>query len=76
MESTKMLMEILERVARVETKIDTYNNYREKTETALSKSKQNERDIAEIKDNLKWLWRTFAGALIVGFIAYFVKWGN
>lgn len=66
--------EILERIVRIETKIDGYNNIREKAETALNKSVENEKDIEEIKGSLTWLWRTFVGALIVGFVTAFIKW--
>ncbi|WP_125154292.1 hemolysin XhlA family protein [Clostridium rectalis] len=60
--------EILERIVRIETKIDGYNSTREKADMAYTKAYENEKDIAEMKDNLKWLWRTIAGAIILGAI--------
>lgn len=61
--------EILERIVRIETKIDGYNSTREKADIAYNKACQNEKDITEIKDNQKWLWRTIAGAIILGLIS-------
>jgi hypothetical protein len=66
--------EILERLVRLETKIDDYNRLRDKVDTTYNMSSQNTRDVTEIKSNQKWLWRTFAGALILGFIATYIKW--
>lgn len=60
--------EILERIVRIETKIDSYNSTKEKADMSYIKACQNEKDIAEIEDNLKWLWRTIAGAIILGII--------
>lgn len=65
--------EILERIVRIETKIDGYNATREKADIAYNKGIQNEKDISEIKDNLKWIWRTFAGAVLVGILSAVVK---
>lgn len=61
--------EILERIVRIETKIDGYNSTREKADVAYNKACQSEKDITEIKDNQKWLWRTIAGAIILGLIS-------
>lgn len=61
--------EILERIVRIETKIDGYNSTREKADIAYNKACQNEKDITEIKDNQKWLWRTIAGAIVLGLIS-------
>lgn len=65
--------EILERIVRIETKIDGYNSTREKADMSYTKACQNERDIAEIKDNMKWLWRTIAGAIILGILSVVIK---
>lgn len=32
---------------------------------AYMKVYKNEKDITEIEDNLKWLWRTISGAIIL-----------
>ncbi|KAJ49287.1 hypothetical protein BD780_003226 [Clostridium tetanomorphum] len=65
--------EILERIVRIETKIDGYNSTREKADCAYTKACQNEKDIAEIEDNMKWLWRTIAGAIILGILGVVIK---
>lgn len=60
--------EVLERLTKIETKLDDYTSIRNKTEEAHSLSKENEKDIAEINDKIKWLSRTIAGAIITGVI--------
>lgn len=60
--------EVLERLTKIETKLDDYANLREKTEEAHSLSRENEKDINEINDKIKWLSRTIVGAVIVGLI--------
>lgn len=64
--------EVLERLTKIETKLDDYGNMREKTEEAYSLSKQNEKDIEEINEKIKWLSRTIIGALITGVIGIVV----
>lgn len=64
--------EVLERLTKIETKLDDYGNMREKTEEAHSLSKQNEKDIEEIQEKIKWLSRTIIGALITGVIGIVV----
>ena len=61
--------EILERIVRIETKIDSYNNLREKLEQTFQMSSANKEDVAELKDNQKWLSRTVAGAVLVSVIS-------
>ncbi|AIL05720.1 putative holin [Enterococcus faecalis ATCC 29212] len=43
------LIEIVDRLARIETKLDNHEQLREKADIALSMAKNNEGDIAEIK---------------------------
>ncbi|WP_425447718.1 hemolysin XhlA family protein [Dethiothermospora halolimnae] len=71
---SKVLNELLERVVRIETKIDGYNNLREKLDKTSSTANNNKEDIKEIKDTNKWLFRTFIGAIIASFIASFLMW--
>lgn len=71
----QQFLEILERLVRLETKIDGYNQLRERVDATHSLATQNDKEISEIKDNQKWLWRTIAGAIILGFIATFVQFG-
>ncbi len=73
-EIQKEIREILGRVIRMETKIDNYNEMKEKVDRAYNQSFNNKEDIAELKENNKWLWRTVAGALIISFIGAFLMW--
>jgi len=70
--------EVLSRLAVIESKLDDYNNIKTKSEEAYTKSKENEKDIDEINDKIKWLSRTVAAALIsgvVGIVFILVKLG-
>lgn len=58
--------QVLTRLAVIESKIDDYNNIKEKCEQAFVKSKENEKDINEIQDKIKWITRLIAGAFITG----------
>lgn len=82
MTEPELLMEIRERLVRVETKIDNFNSLASKLEVlekcvteTESRSKSNSHRIDDIEENNKWLWRTIAGALIVAAIAAFVTFG-
>lgn len=79
MVETQILQEILQRVTRVETKIDSYNGLRDKIDCCETKitetearSKSNSHRINKVESNLTWLWRTIAGALIVAAIAAYI----
>lgn len=69
------IMEILERVVSIETKIDSYNNLREKLDKTYGLARQNQKDVLEIKDNTKWLWRTIAGTILVAILGAIIKFG-
>ena len=56
--------EVIERLTRIETKLDDYDSIRDKAEDAYARSKNNEKTIEEIKDNNKWLRRAVIGAFI------------
>jgi hypothetical protein len=71
--SENQIQEILERLVRMETKLDNYNALKDKADEAFTVSKQGEKDIKEIKDNIKWCWRTIVGAIIVGAIGIYMK---
>lgn len=60
--------EVLSRLAVIESKLDDYNNIKNKAEEAHNQSNINKKDIEEINDKIKWLSRTVAGALITGLI--------
>lgn len=55
---------MLDRLKAIEVKIDDYNKIKDKTEIAYVKSNQNEKDIEEINDKIKWISRTIAGTII------------
>lgn len=60
--------EVLTRLARIETKLDDYDNIKTKAEEARAKSYENERRIKNIEDKNKWLSTTIWGAIIVGLV--------
>ena len=72
--------EVLDRLMRLETKIDLqdYKGISEKIDNAELKCNQNERDINDIKDKLKWITRTTTATIItalIGVVFAFIKLG-
>lgn len=70
--------EVLSRLAVIESKLDGYKEVKAIAYEANTRSKQNEQDLKEIKDNNKWAFRTSVGAIItsvIGIIVLFVKTG-
>lgn len=65
--------EILQRLTRVETKLDMQLNAKDIATEALDKAKSAHHRIDEIVDNLRWLWRTVVGAIIAGAVAALIK---
>ena len=61
--------EVIERLVKIETKLDDYNNVKTKTEEANAKANSNEKRIDVLEDKIKWISRTTAGAIIAGVIA-------
>ena len=61
--------EVLERLTRIETKIDDYESIKRVSQEADVRSKQNERRIQEIEDKNKWLKNTVMGAIIASLVA-------
>lgn len=64
--------EVLERLTKIETKLDDYNGTKTKAEDGYTLSKENEKDIEELKDKLKWITRTLVGAIITGIFTLLV----
>lgn len=60
--------EVIERLVKIETKLDDYNNVKSKTEEASSKANSNEKRIDVLEDKIKWIGRIAAGAIITGAI--------
>jgi hypothetical protein len=69
-DTQELLLEIRDRVIRVETKIEGYNGLREKVDKAYNLSANNKEDVDDMKDNQKWLWRTTLGGILAAVIAF------
>lgn len=70
--------EVLTRLAVIESKLDGYQNIKEKAEKSYTISKQNKEDIKDMQDNNKWLWRTVVGSIltsVIGLVFLFIKSG-
>jgi ElaB/YqjD/DUF883 family membrane-anchored ribosome-binding protein len=76
-EDRKILIEILQRVTKVETKVDEMTNAKDIAQEALhsTQSAHHRIDelktdrIAKIESNQTWLWRTAITGLISGLVA-------
>lgn len=53
--------EVLQRLTRIEENTKHVDTIANKANKALIKAEENEKDIAEIRENQKWTWRTIAG---------------
>lgn len=60
--------EVLTRLTIIETKLDDYNNIRQKTEDAYTSGRENSKEIEELKDKLKWIIRTLVSAILTGIV--------
>lgn len=65
--------EVLTRLTKIETKLDDYKSVKDKSDDAYNLSKENEKEIAEINEKIKWITRTIAGAVIAGIIGIIVS---
>ena len=63
--------EVLERLARIETKLDNYETVRDKAERALLIAQSNAQLIEKMEDNNKWAWG-FMLTLAVTIIGYII----
>lgn len=61
--------EVLTRLTKIETKLDDYTNIRNKAEEAYTQARENDKEIDEIKDKLKWITRTIVGAVLTGLVS-------
>jgi hypothetical protein len=73
MEDKDRIQEILERLVRMEVKLDDFKTTRQKAEDAYVMGTQNSKDIQEIKDNNKWLTRAIVGVFIANVVAVLLK---
>ncbi|MFD0682363.1 MULTISPECIES: hemolysin XhlA family protein [unclassified Paenibacillus] len=65
--------EILQRLTRVETKLDLMINARDIANEALQSTKAAHKRLDTLEENQTWLWRTAIAALIVGGIGLLWK---
>lgn len=56
--------EVITRLTRIETKLDDYESTKKVALNADNRSKQNEKDVSEIKDSIKWIVRLVLGETI------------
>ena len=78
MENKNFETEVLTRLAVIESKIDDYKDTREKADEAYNKAKENEKEILDIQDKMKWISRAIVGAIItaiIGVVFVFLKIG-
>ena len=67
---------VLTELASIKQMLSNYANVEKDSQEALAKSKENEKEIYEIKDKMKWLSRTIGVALIgliVEIIVFVIK---
>ncbi|MBE9913364.1 hypothetical protein G8C92_04810 [Paenibacillus donghaensis] len=74
--------EVLQRITRVEEKVNGMNEKLDRAITAnetalkaLSWAKSAHSRLDKIEDNQKWLWRTFAGAIILAITGFIISGG-
>lgn len=60
--------EVLTRLARIETKLDDYDNLKSKVEDVRAETLTQKKRIDDIEDKTKWLERTILGTIITGSI--------
>jgi hypothetical protein len=75
MNDNKFQREVLDRLMRLETKIDLqdYKGISEKVDIALNKANNNEERINKLEDSNKWIARLVIGAIIGGILAFVFK---
>ena len=79
MENVDRIQEILERLVRMESKLDDFKELRDKADKAYTMAKQNAKDCEKnskdcesIQADLKHVWYV-AGTMAVAIIAFFIK---
>lgn len=77
-----MQNEMLQRITRVETKLDGMDekldraiNASETAVEALSSAKSAHHRLDKIEDNQRWIWRTIIGAVLVAIVAFVIGGG-
>lgn len=65
--------EILQRLTRVETKIDMMISARDMAQEALQSTKAAHHRLDKLESNQTWIWRTVVGAIIAACISLIFK---
>ena len=75
MDTNKFEREVLDRLIRLETKIDLqdYKGLSEKVDNALNKAENNEERIKKLEDSTKWVIRAVVGAVLGAVLALILK---
>lgn len=60
--------EVLTRLTKIETKLDDYKTVKDKSDTAYTIAIENQKEIEEINERIKWITRTVVAAVITGVI--------
>lgn len=73
MEQSKFEREVLDRLMRLETKIDLqdYKGIQEKVDSASNIAKNNEERISKLEDAQKWIIRLVLGVIVSAIVAFF-----
>lgn len=64
--------EVLDRLTKIETKLDDYKIIKTKAEDAYVKSIENEKEIKELNDRITWTNRALIGAIITGMVGILI----
>lgn len=67
-EQTKFELDVLTKLARIETMLESFKDVENKSMEAYNLSMNNKQRIDKIEDNNRWLFRTSVGAVITGLI--------
>lgn len=76
MSEDNLWREVLQRLTKIEQNTKEIGEISSKATEALFKARNNENDIAELKDSQKWTWRTIAGigvSVIIMVISKFIN---
>ncbi|KAA8713080.1 holin [Lactococcus garvieae subsp. garvieae] len=68
----KALREVLERLARIETKLDNYESVRDKADKAYSIALKNEDNIRKMEATNKWSWG-FMITIAISCVGYLIS---
>lgn len=64
--------EVIARLTKIETKLDDYNSVKTKADSAETRSIENEKEIKDIKEQIKWITRTIIAAIITGSVGILI----